>query len=120
MIAVGLWAVIFLWLQGYPSSAILWSPKPVLGLIGLILLVATWVALASILHRESGRWLLLLAIVVVVLADVGGYIAGRIFGRRQLAPQVSPGKTWEGFACGIAIQIPIFIFLVQSPALYQF
>ena len=33
-----LWAVIFLWVQGYPSSAILWSPRPILGLLGLLLL----------------------------------------------------------------------------------
>lgn len=105
VVAVGLWAIIFLWLQGYPSSHILWSPKPVLGLLGLLLLVATWVALASILHRESGRWLLFLAIVIVALADVGGYIAGRLFGKNKLAPMISPGKTWEGFAGGMLLQV---------------
>ena len=114
LIAVGLWAVIFLWLQGYPSSAILWSPKPVLGLIGLILLVATWVALASILHRDSGRWLLLLAIVIVVLADVGGYIAGRLFGKHKLAPIVSPGKTWEGFIGGMFLQLLLIAGLLWA------
>ena len=118
MIAVVLWAIIFLWLQGYPSSSILWSPRPVLGLIGLLLLVATWVALTSILHRESGRWLLFLAIVIVALADVGGYVAGRLFGKNKLAPIISPGKTWEGFAGGMLLQILLIAGLMwQLPQL---
>ena len=70
-----------------------------------------------ILAQSNGEVLLLLGIGVVVFADVGGYFGGKIFGRRQLAPQVSPGKTWEGFACGIALQIPILMLLVLSPAL---
>ena len=110
--AVGLWAVIFLWIQGYPSSAILWSSKPVLGLLGLLLLVATWVAVAAILQAEFGRWLLLLAIVIVVLVDVGGYIAGSLFGKHKLAPIVSPGKTWEGFAGGFFLQLLLIAGLI--------
>jgi len=99
-----LWAVIFLWVQGYPSSAILWSPKPILGLLGLVLLSITWVAIALIIHQPHGAWLLLFAIAVVALADIGGYVAGNLFGKHKLAPLVSPGKTWEGFAGGILLQ----------------
>jgi phosphatidate cytidylyltransferase len=109
---VGLWAIIFLWIQGYPSSAILWSPKPVLGLIGLLLLVATWAAVASILHADNGAWLLLLAIAIIVLADVGGYIAGNLLGKHKLAPIISPGKTWEGFAGGLLLQLPLIAALL--------
>ena len=46
-----------------------------------------------------------LAIVIVALADVGGYIAGRLFGKNKLAPMISPGKTWEGFAGGMLLQV---------------
>ena len=52
-----LWAVIFLWVQGYPSSAILWSPRPILGLLGLLLLSLTWVAIVLIVHLPHGPWL---------------------------------------------------------------
>ena len=99
-----LWAVIFLWVQGYPSSAILWSPRPILGLLGVLLLSMTWVAIALIVHLPHGAWLLLFAVVVVALADIGGYVAGNLFGKHKLAVLVSPGKTWEGFAGGILLQ----------------
>lgn len=111
-----LWAIIFLWLQGYPSSAILWSSKPVMLCLGVFLLVATWVALASIISLENGRYLLLLAVTIIVLADVGGYIAGKLFGRHKLAPTISPGKTWEGLLGGMVLQaFLVGIFLQLFP-----
>ena len=99
-----LWAIIFLWVQGYPSSAILWSPQPILAVLGIVLLCFTWVAIALIIHQPHGPWLLLFAIVIVALADIGGYVAGNLFGKHKLAPVVSPGKTWEGFAGGMILQ----------------
>jgi phosphatidate cytidylyltransferase len=111
-VAVALWAIIFLWIQGYPSSAILWSSRPILGLLGLLLLTFTWAAVASILHHESGQWLLLLAIAIIALADIGGYIAGNLLGKHKLAPIISPGKTWEGFAGGMFFQLLLIVGLV--------
>jgi phosphatidate cytidylyltransferase len=110
-LVVAFWAIIFLWLQGFPSSAILWSPKPVMALIGLILLVSTWLAIISILMMENGKWLLGLAITTVVLADVGGYVVGKSFGRHKLAPTISPGKTLEGLMGGLLFQFPLIIVL---------
>jgi phosphatidate cytidylyltransferase len=109
--AMVLWAVIFLWLQGYPSSAILWSPRPIMIVLGIALLTATWVALASIIFLENGRFLLLLAVGIIVLADVGGYIVGKTFGRHKLAPTISPGKTWEGLFGGMALQVLLVLLL---------
>jgi phosphatidate cytidylyltransferase len=109
--AMVLWAVIFLWLQGYPSSAILWSPRPIMIVLGIALLTATWVALASIISLENGRFLLLLAVGIIVLADVGGYIVGKTFGRHKLAPTISPGKTWEGLFGGMVLQVLLVLLL---------
>jgi phosphatidate cytidylyltransferase len=111
--AAVLWAVIFLWVQGYPSSAILWSPRPILGLLGLFLLSLTWVAIALIVHLPHGAWLLLFAVVVVAMADIGGYVAGNLFGKHKLAALVSPGKTWEGFAGGILLQCILIAVVSQ-------
>lgn len=107
-----LWAVIFLWLQGYPSSAILWSPRPVMLALGIILLSATWLSLASIVSLENGRFMLLLALTIIVFADIGGYVAGKLFGQHKLAPAISPGKTWEGLFGGMALQLILIMGLV--------
>jgi phosphatidate cytidylyltransferase len=47
---------------------------------------------------EDGHWRVLVTLGVVVLSDTGGYVSGVFFGRRQLAPSVSPKKSWEGLA----------------------
>ena len=107
-----LWAIIFLWLQGYPSSAILWSSQPIMLGLGIILLSVTWLALASIISLENGRYLVSLAMAIIILADVGGYIAGNLFGKHKLAPTISPGKTWEGLFGGIFLQIVLIVGLI--------
>ena len=48
---------------------------------------------------NDGRWgmvALISLIATVKMSDIGQYTVGRLFGRRKLAPAVSPGKTWEG------------------------
>jgi|TARA_B110000879_G_scaffold124361_1_gene164339 phosphatidate cytidylyltransferase len=112
LLASILWAIIFLWVQGYPSSAILWSSKPVLIILGLLLLTATWLAIVLIVHQPQGQWLLLLAVGVVAVADIGGYVAGNLLGKHKLAPVVSPGKTWEGFFGGLFFQLLLIIILI--------
>lgn len=52
---------------------------------------------------DSGSGKLLLFLVVVVQAsDVLQYTWGKLFGRRRIAPEISPNKTWEGFVGGVA------------------
>ena len=110
--AMGLWAVIFLWLQGYPSSAILWSPRPVMLVLGIVLLSITWLAIASIISLDDGRFLVLLAMTIIIFADIGGYIVGKSLGRHKLAPTISPGKTWEGLLGGMALQVLLVVGMV--------
>ena len=110
--AMGLWSVIFLWLQGYPSSAILWSPRPVMLALGIVLLSITWLAIASIISLDNGRFLVLLAMAIIIFADIGGYIVGKSLGRHKLAPTISPGKTWEGLLGGMALQVLLVVGMV--------
>ena len=50
---------------------------------------------------ESGAFLLTYALAVVVLCDAGGYFAGNAYGKRKLAPRISPSKTVEGTIGGV-------------------
>lgn len=80
-------------------------PLAALPAIGVVLLVPTWISLVM-LHQISPYWLLFL-MVLVWGADSGAYFAGRAFGKRKLAPQVSPGKSWEGVAGALATTLVI-------------
>lgn len=57
---------------------------------------------ASDLHPDAGIFLMIFCLSAVVLSDAGAYFAGRAWGRRRLAPRISPGKTVEGAAGGVA------------------
>jgi phosphatidate cytidylyltransferase len=65
-----------------------------MALVGWIVLMGAWVALVELQARSP--WLLLAAMALVWIADTAAYFTGRALGRTKLAPQVSPGKTWEG------------------------
>ena len=97
--------------------------KIVLALVGWLALTATWVAVVQLQARSPSLLLALMAIVWI--ADSAAYFAGRRFGKRKLAPAISPGKTWEGvygalvavavyalallaFAEGAGYSVPIF------------
>ncbi len=108
------WALALLWVQSYPQSALLWRYRPVRAMMGWLVVVPTWVALTFVRAQDNGIWLVLMTVAVVASADIGGYFAGRRWGRRKLAPNVSPGKTWEGFVGGLAcnLLLALVIWLV--------
>lgn len=68
--------------------------------VGLLALWVAWLALAS--ARAQGLAFLLSVLCLVWVADVCAYFGGRAFGRRKLAPSISPGKSWEGVWSGVA------------------
>ena len=75
---------------------------------------------------EGESWKLLVFLVIVVqLSDVLQYVCGKLLGRRKIAPNLSPNKTWEGFVGGVltatavgAAMTPITPFHVWQAALF--
>jgi phosphatidate cytidylyltransferase len=53
-------------------------------------------------RREHSVWVLLWVLTVAKSCDIGAYFTGRAIGRHKLIPWLSPGKTWEGLAGGMA------------------
>jgi phosphatidate cytidylyltransferase len=80
-------------------------------LLGWVILAPTGLA-AIELHRESPN-LVLGSILLAVVADSGAYFTGRMFGKRKLAPAISPGKTIEG-ALGAAAAVALFALAVSG------
>jgi len=60
---------------------------------------------------NGGEWWTLASIITVVVTDIGAYVTGLRFGRHKLAPNISPGKTWEGFAGSIVFAVVAGILL---------
>jgi phosphatidate cytidylyltransferase len=86
------------------------SKKAVSFFLGWLLLLPTWAALVDLRHT-FGPHLVLILMLVIVLADSFAYFSGKRFGRRKLAPEISPGKTWEGLI-GALLGVGVFSLLV--------
>ncbi|MGH8725383.1 MAG: phosphatidate cytidylyltransferase [Burkholderiales bacterium] len=86
IVAVPLW----LWLGVKPEHS------AALALAGFLVLVPSALAVVALPPLDA-----LLVLGVAWIADTAAYFAGRRWGRRRLAPAISPGKTWEGAAGGL-------------------
>jgi phosphatidate cytidylyltransferase len=110
-------------LRGGPSS---WPsvPRALRWLIGCVALWAAWLALSN--AKATGVDFLLSIFCLVWVADIAAYFGGRAFGRRKLAPSISPGKSWEGVWSGLAgVLVLAFVWVeldrragFESPSLY--
>ena len=86
--------------------------------VSITVLGSAWIGLGLahlVLLRELPEhgFLTLLTVVLAVFAsDTMAFAAGRVLGRHKMAPETSPGKTWEGFAAGTiaAVLVPFFAF----------
>ncbi|MXX92053.1 MAG: CDP-archaeol synthase [Chloroflexi bacterium] len=77
---------------------------------GIIVVLAVTL-LPFIVSSDGGHELLAYGILVMFAADSGAYFVGRSIGRRRMAPNVSPGKTWEGFAGGLVAAVVASLLL---------
>lgn len=98
--------------------------------VGIFVLFLAWLAVAQ--ARVTGINFLLSVLLLVWVADIFAYFAGRAFGgrivRQKLAPSISPGKSWEGVWGGMAgVVVLAFVwcwfdsrFQAGVPSLYSY
>ncbi|MCJ0763013.1 phosphatidate cytidylyltransferase [Variovorax terrae] len=120
-VAGGAWVLAGAWLlragvAGWPRI-----PKPVRLVGGLLALWLAWLAVAQ--ARVIGINFLLSVLLLVWVADIFAYFAGRAFGlkftRARLAPSISPGKSWEGVWGGMAGVVLLAFAWVAADAALQ-
>lgn len=72
-----------------------------------------------LLAADDGPARIVTFIVLTIGNDIGGYIAGVLFGRHPMAPSISPKKSWEGFAGSLIFQallgVGAFIWVLDAP-----
>jgi phosphatidate cytidylyltransferase len=71
------------------------------------------------LDSSEGGARIAVFVVLTICSDIGGYIAGVLFGRHPIAPRLSPKKSWEGFVGSLVLQgvagVLLFVLLLDAP-----
>lgn len=93
--------------------------------VSAAVLLATWVPFfasftALLIFADHGGGRVFTVIATVVFADIGGYIAGVLFGKHLMAPAISPKKSWEGLGgsllFGITAAVVSVTFFMDKPS----
>jgi phosphatidate cytidylyltransferase len=103
------WLVCLFWLVRHPYQ-IVFSAQPafIRVMVGWLVLLPPWVAMTTLHGNEHyGPIYVLFLLLLTTIADSGAYFSGRAWGKNKLAPQISPGKTWEGVV-GAAVSVGVF------------
>ncbi len=123
--AAGLWLVFGAALLSRGPVAWTAWPRALRWALGLALLWPAWLALTH--AHVIGVNFMLSLLCLVWMADVAAYFGGRAFGRRKLAPSVSPGKSWEGVWSGMVGVLALAVLWIaldrwlgfDGPSLYS-
>ncbi|BBY78073.1 phosphatidate cytidylyltransferase [Mycolicibacterium parafortuitum] len=92
--------------------------------ISATVFLATWVPLfasfgALLIYPDDGANRVFCLMLGVVFSDIGGYVAGVLFGKHTMAPAISPKKSWEGLAgsllFGVTASVVAVVFLLDKP-----
>ena len=111
-LGLAFWLAVFFLLLGYPDNRKRWDSAGTIAAMGLFALLPGLIGVVYLKYLDPTGHLVLALVILVAAVDIGAYFAGRRFGRRQLAPEISPKKTWEGVWGGSALSIAVAVAFV--------
>ena len=103
------WVLMFAAIASFPRSTDAWNDKSRISVMGMLSLLFTWVGLVSLKALLPNGALVIMLIIMVAAVDVGAFFTGKLFGKRKLAPALSPNKTWEGVWGGVTLNVAVSI-----------
>ncbi|MDF2825520.1 MAG: hypothetical protein K0R68_2928 [Mycobacterium sp.] len=101
------------------------APTNYLRDVAVTVFLTAWIPLFGafgvlLIYPDDGWARVLCMLLAVVFSDIGGYVAGVLFGRHPMVPAISPKKSWEGFAgsmvFGVTASVLAVVFLLEQPA----
>jgi phosphatidate cytidylyltransferase len=93
-------------------------PNTAFSVFGMLYVGLSLTTIPLLSAQENGPSLLVFLLMVVWSGDIAALYAGRAFGRRKLAPAISPNKTWEGTAASIAGSMLITLLLIYLAGVF--
>ena len=103
------WVLMFAAIASFPQSTDAWNDKSRISVMGMLSLLCTWVGLVTLKALLPNGALVIMLIIMVAAVDVGAFFTGKLFGKRKLAPALSPNKTWEGVWGGVTLNVAVSI-----------
>lgn len=129
MLALFVWPAMMAWAPFLGAAwwvgAVFWLARSQQGrdarflktVAGVMVVVPCWAALVQLHGADPWRVMFLLAL--VWCTDIGAYFIGKTWGRRRLAPMISPGKTWEGalggFLAALVFAVVVGFLVLPGP-----
>jgi phosphatidate cytidylyltransferase len=105
-----LWLLMFLRLLSYEAGAAVNRRYKINSFLTALASVSTgWYALGWLRLQPGGSWLILVLFLIVWATDTGAYFAGKAWGKKKLAPLISPGKTVAGLVGGLVAAVLVGI-----------
>lgn len=109
------WLLLFSRLALFRSNTEIGTRYRLLSFVTAIISVTGgWFTLSWLHMQDQGPWLILLLLLVVWAADTGAYFSGKAFGKRKLAPHISPGKTIAGLVGGLILSALVAWLAVRT------
>ena len=111
------WLISLFFLSGYPENSILWNDESKIALMGVLVLMPSFVGIVVLKYLLPSGYLVLALVILVAAVDVGAYFVGVNFGSRELAAKLSPKKSWEGVWGGTFVCLLVaglFVWLMHN------